>query len=543
MMLREYIVTLHRKEDLDEFYYDMETAGGDLYIPDRGVDIKLRRPDSRNTHYMLTDDEANQLRADPRVLDVSLTFKDLGIVIRPMFTQTESTWNKSSTNTETHKNWALLRCVEGAQRTNWGSDNIANQSGTIRVNTEGRNVDVIIVDGMINPTHPEYAVNADGSGGSRVIQYNWFQHNLGSGTGTYVYTPYTGTGAEADNNHGAHVAGTACGNTQGWARSANIYNINPYGTDLNALNGELLFDYVRAFHNNKPVNPATGRRNPTVCNNSWGSLYELAIANITNIYYRGVFVGGAPYTIAQLLNYGIYASDTNAYALARSTALEADIADAIADGIIVVGAASNYSAKIDLPGGQDYDNLFVWVSGGTNYGVYYHRGGAPSSAPNVICVGAVGSTANETKATYSMCGPRVDIYAPGSNIMSSFNSTTSFGGTNDPRNAAYRIGKISGTSMASPQVTGVLACALETYPGMTQAQSRQYLESYSKLAQMTDTGGSYSDLTSLQGSVNRYLFYYKERADSGATYPKRNYFVRPNSGAVWPRNRVRYNLT
>lgn len=539
MMLREYIVTLHRSQDLDEFYYDMETPGGDLYIPDREVDIKLRRPDSRNTHYMLTDEEAEQLRKDSRVLDVSLTFKDLGIVIKPMFVQTETTWNKSSTNTGTHKNWGILRCVEGLQRANWGSDNVANQSGTVQVSTEGRNVDVIIVDGMINPAHPEYAVNADGTGGSRVIQYNWLQHNLGSGTGTYVYTPYTGTGAEADNNHGAHVAGTACGNTQGWARSANIYNINPYGTDPNALNGELLFDYIRAFHNNKPINPATGRRNPTICNNSWGSLYELAIANITNIYYRGVFVGGSPYTVAQLLNYGIYASGTNAYPLARSTALEADIADAIADGIIVVGAASNFYAKIDVPGGVDYDNLFVYASGGVNYGVYYHRGGAPSSAPNVVCVGSVGTTANETKANYSMCGPRVDIYAPGSNIMSSFNSTASYGGVNDPRNSSYKIGKISGTSMASPQVTGVLACALETYPNMNQAQARQYLESYSKLGQMTDTGGSYSDFTSLQGSTNRYLFYYKERAESGQTYPKLNYFVRPSSGAVYPRNRVR----
>lgn len=537
--LKEYIVTLHQYEDLDSFYDDMETPGGNLYIPDRAIDLHLRRPDSRNTHYMLTEQEAEQIKKDPRVLDVSLTFKDLGIVILPMYTQTETTWNKSSTNTGTHKNWGLLRCVEGLQRSSWGSDATANQSGTIRVDSEGRNVDVIIVDGMINPAHPEYAVNADGSGGSRVIQYNWFQHNLGSGTGTYVYTPYTGTGAEADNNHGAHVAGTACGNTQGWARSANIYNINPYGTDPNALSGELLFDYIRAFHNNKTVNPATGRKNPTICNNSWGSLFELATANITNIYYRGAFVGGAPYTNAQLLNYGIYASGLNAYALARSAALEADIADAIADGIIMVGAASNYSGKIDLPGGLDYDNLFVWTTGGVNYGVYYHRGGAPSSATNFICVGAIGTTANETKASYSMCGPRVDIYSPGSSIMSSFNSTTSFGGTNDPRNSTYKIGKISGTSMASPQVAGVLACALEVYPNMKQAQAREYLQYYSKTNQVTDTGGSYSDLTSLQGSTNRYLFYFKERADTGITFPKQNYFVRPSSGAVWPRTKVR----
>ena len=303
----------------------------------------------------------------------NLSFKDLGIIIKPMFVQTETTWDKSSSNTNTHKNWALLRCVEGAQRTNWGSNGTASQTGTIKVDAEGRNVDVVIVDGMINPAHPEYAVNSDGTGGSRVIQYNWFQHNLGSGTGTYVYTPYTGTGAEADNNHGAHVAGTACGNTQGWARRANIYNLNPYSTDPNGVSGELIFDYLRAFHNNKPINPATGRKNPTIANNSWGSLFQLDITNITNIFYRGAYVGGAPYTAATLLNYGIYASGQYAYPLARSTALEADATDAMNDGIIMVGAASNFYAKIDLPTGQDYNNLFVWTSGGINYGVYYHR--------------------------------------------------------------------------------------------------------------------------------------------------------------------------
>ena len=55
--MEEYVVTLRNKEDLDDFYNDMETPGGDLYIPDRAVDLQLRRPISRNTHYMLTPEE------------------------------------------------------------------------------------------------------------------------------------------------------------------------------------------------------------------------------------------------------------------------------------------------------------------------------------------------------------------------------------------------------------------------------------------------------------------------------------------------------
>lgn len=68
--MEEYVITLHNKEDLDDFYNDMETPGGDLYIPDRAVNVELRRPISRNTHYMLTPEEVIELKQDPRVWDV-----------------------------------------------------------------------------------------------------------------------------------------------------------------------------------------------------------------------------------------------------------------------------------------------------------------------------------------------------------------------------------------------------------------------------------------------------------------------------------------
>ena len=60
--------------------------------------------------------------------------------------------------------------------------------------------------------------------------------------------------------HGAHCTGNVAGNTQGWARDANIYNLTYYDDA----------QYVLKFHKEKPVNPETGRPNPTVMNNSWG---------------------------------------------------------------------------------------------------------------------------------------------------------------------------------------------------------------------------------------------------------------------------------
>jgi subtilisin family serine protease len=538
--LKEYVVTAKDWDSVDSLCEDIETEGGDLYIPNRKVEVAHERPNSRNTHYYLSDDEAEVLRNDPRVLAVELTPVVLGMVRRPVWIQDSSNWNKSATDNVNHRNWGLLRCILGQQIANWGSNVTPNQTGTIQASIEGRNVDVVIVDGMIDPAHPEYAVNADGTGGSRVVQYNWFQHSLvveGVSKSAYVYPPYIdggNSGRTDDNNHGAHVAGTVAGNTQGWARSSNIYNINPYSTDINGLNELFLFDYIRQFHANKSVNPTTGRKNPTICNNSWGYAYQFSLSSITSITVRGVTTTG-PFTVAQARNLGLFAANIGgtdtAIIPAEYPAVDADVEDAIADGIIMVGAAGNDYTKIDVPGGLDYNNR--WNAGG--FFDFYHRGSSPAKAVGQIVVGAVSSLVNETKALFSNCGPRVDIYAPGTNINSSVHN----GGLNDPRNSSYQIVKYNGTSMASPQVCGVLACVLEVYPNLTPAQAMQYVKTYGKNNQMTDTAGGYTDYTSLQGGDNRYLFYYKERTDAGNTWPKTNYSFRSASKMRFPRNRIR----
>lgn len=175
--LKEYIVILHDHADLDDFYDDMETAGGSLYIPDRAVDLANRRPISRSTHYYLTDEEADQIRNDPRVLDVHRTYVDLGAKVVPLATQYSDNWSKSGTNGANDQNWFLLRGYEKVTRASWGSDGTTSVSGTISLTNTGRNVDVVIVDGHLQSGHPEFARNPDGTGGSRVVQFNWFQYN------------------------------------------------------------------------------------------------------------------------------------------------------------------------------------------------------------------------------------------------------------------------------------------------------------------------------------------------------------------------------
>lgn len=539
--LKEYVITLHHHEDLEGFYEDMETPGGSLYIPDRAVNLAARRPISRNTHYLLTEDEVILIKNDPRVINI-IPKKDLDdSIVRPNYTQTSSDWNKSSFPSSTNKNWGLLRCVEGEQRTNWASIGDSAQSGTIRVTSSGRNVDVVIVDGHINPNHPEFAANSDGTGGTRVIQYNWYQHTseLGLGSnGTYVY-PTGNDLLNPNENHGIHVAGTVAGNTQGWARDANIYNISPYSNNPNSLADQYPFDYIRAFHRNKPVNPETGIKNPTVCNNSWGSYYGVSKSSIDSVNWRGT-----DYTLdftidSNLDQFGLVDyNSTTVYIDFWTDAVVADIIDTINDGIILIGSAGNSNTRIDSPGGIDYNNTM------TSFGFprYYHRGSWNVTGGNSICVGAASALVDDNKASFSSCGPRVDIYAPGDNIISSLHDGTVTGGTistvPDLRNASYVLGKYDGTSMASPQVCGIIACLLEQYPRMNQTDIVEYISQNSKINQMFDNGStSYTDTYSLKGSENKYLYYKKQRETEGYVTAQLTNNVRKSSGMVFPRKR------
>lgn len=915
---KEYIVTVKNFDDLDSVYDDLETKGKSPPNTEiiRSVDIVYRRPTSRNTHYLLAEWEAEQLKLDPRILSVELAPHERGITpglniehseelmaappedaleIVSNTSQTSSNWDKSSSTTSTMKNWGLLRCTEGSQRSNWGSSGYEGtgvagtsaQTGTITLSQIGRNVDVVVCDenGLVW-NHPEFAVNADGTGGSRAIQYNWYQHNpvvKGTSAGTYVY----GTGS-----HSTHVAGTVAGNTQGWARAANIYNLYYLAGDESDYNFPYVFDYIREFHRNKSTNPAIGRKNPTIVNNSWGmSIFpnEWSLSDITQVTYRGTtynsssgtitynglsgvftsnakiadllgfenygnrittsgtytapggyvltkpaswsqegqqvyltqflepaltydvtvdgpadidiihnvamdtltgsmslavsvlikdasnstiqtysdtaqtFVGGIietnintsynlpgdqTYTITYTTAYtvgdpgdggggggdggggggdggggfnanvtwavamsltasevessgpaatvtsitnniigaasltsataptngnnddgywtlslpfnisyfgntyntiyvgtnhyltftggstiytGISASNPNLPKIcwcaadnsvqriyygtegtapnrtyrvrlegnastsgtlgspnmvceytfyentpaqidlqlgqnnrksstgggfttaqlnswgfisgqripARVAAMDADIEDAIAEGIILVGAAGNGRWKHDIPGGLDWDNTFQMNNRYPGETYYYMRGTSPTANDSTIsitniCVGSVDTTTSDKKVLYSDCGPGVDIFAPGTYIVSSLPS-----GTGDPRNSSYYIGKYSGTSMASPQVCGVLACALEVYPYWNAAQAKAYIIGISKSNQLTATSGGPTDGADLQGAPNRFLYYRKERETTGNVFPKTTYNSRPTSGALFPRPRIR----
>lgn len=572
----EWIISLHNREDLEGFYEDMETEGGNLYIPNRAVELASRRPISRNTHYMLTFDEVERVKADPRVRGVDLLQKFLDFPPTPLgYEIVSGNFDKGGSPGTTDINWGLLQHTDNTNTVvnDWGSGGSSfSITDTVTVTASGKNVDVLIVDGHMDPAHPEYAVNADGTGGTRVVQYNWFQNDVGYGTGTYTYTPYVdpsyadnnGDGIPDrtdDNNHGAHCAGTVAGNTQGWARDANIYCISPYGTNPNwgtqGFSSATLWDYVRAWHNNKPINPVTGRRNPTVSNNSYGSAIlfrDDGVGNYpfpTSITYRGsTFAPGRTLTNQELIDRDIdiqTAGSINYFYIQNySNSIQADIEDAIDDGIIIVFAAGNDNNFIAVPTDQDWNNEITYLFGGFFSLSDYTARGAFSGQyvePTTV-VGALSTSANLQKASFSNYGSAVDVYSAGTAIQSALNTGDYISSVNDPRDSNFVQAKYQGTSMAAPQVTGMIGCLLENNPNFTQADINQWIIDNGLNNEMArdDSGGVNWDPTdnyNLASGENRILFWINQRKETGAAYPYKTAGYRSGAKLKYPRPRIR----
>ena len=106
--------------------------------------------------------------------------------------------------------------------------------------------------------------------------------------------------------------------------------------------------------------------------------------------------------------------------------------------------------------------------------------GYPAACPHVIAVGALDSS--DRLASFSNRGSDLDLTAPGVNILS-----TVPGG--------YQ--KMSGTSMASPVVTGCASLVLASYPDYGPSQVESALE-----AGATDLGSAGFDTTFGYGKVN-----------------------------------------
>ena len=498
-MEKEYVVVVKKGVDLQELDAEIAASTGSGHVPDRSVDLANPRLGSkRMTHWMLTDQEALELTKDNRILSVEIPpdqRSDLTIGKRAF--QSGDFGKPTALNTA-QVNWGLRRCIEA---TNVYADS-RTISGDYQYALDGTGVDIVIQDSGLQVDHPDFN---DYTGTSRVQQINWYTASGISGTQNINH--YRDT-----DGHGTHCAGIAAGLTYGWAKGAHLYSQKLAGLEGTGDTGTGIpatdaFDAIRLWHAAK----TNGR--PTVVNMSWGYFNEVA-SDPTGGNYRGTLWNYLDYAndVALWLDTGVVIKQdgVSRFYPARVASVDAEIDDMIDAGIHVCIAAGNDYYKGDVLGGDDYNNTVV--HGAQTYN--YHRGSSPYSADAFIVgnsdddVQLDGVDYKDKTANTTSRGPRLDIFAPGTNIISTASTSSIYLTTDYPQDTDFKIAMINGTSMASPQVAGVIAQHLQVNNSITPAQMKSRIINDAKSTMFT-TGLSddYTAFrTSLLGAPNRLLY-------------------------------------
>lgn len=512
-----YVVTLKKREDLETFYAEME---------EKGFSVSMKRPISRNTHYWMTEDDAVTLREDDRVIDVQLPFTERNIGIESSanyesYSINGRFWKDDTVGSPTvsanDRQWGHIHCAGQQPQRGLGQFGTISQGGTyedvtdvVEIFNNGNNVDIVIVDDPVSADCDEWISSTTGQ--NRFVPYQWFNElntyvssidddNQTLPTGSITYH----TSATNPRFHGNHVAGIAAGRHYGWATEANIYNLQILGGSMpsgQVVPNLLIFDYLRAFHANKPL--VNGRRNPTITNHSWGVSYGSALkeafpSGMTANDFQLIYFNGATYNSANPNPSGWTIEGIEAdigigsqkYSIpAYDAALNADVEDAIEDGIVVIAAAGNANYHDCRPSDPEWNNSVYIPSLSTN--IFFNRGGSPANASGAVNVGALGNYHLFQRADYTQFGPGIDVYAPGTRIISTWSDPALI---NDPAKANQGLNDtkyggsnwfypISGTSMASPQVAGVAACLATNSNRFTNDDVFGYLEKTNIMGEM-----------------------------------------------------------
>jgi len=438
----------------------------------------------------------------------------------------------------TFTQWGLYR--HQSTTNNFGSSTTTDAD--CQYSLTGKNVDVVIMDTGVRWDHPDFlkpgvssfSTKADTRvrdiliHGAEEYSINWASEGLtapGSGSlSNYTVANVLESSSFNGSWHGSHVAGTAAGNQFGAAFEANIWTIACVDrSDLGWSEPSDGFDYIKVWHKNKPINPETGLRNPTVVNCSWGHRQFILNTDAYNVSFRGTSYTKtnvdssasnipAVYYLSHPKNsFGFEITSYYQWTTKRTTGqTEADelVNDVDCQNVVLICSAGNSKGKQEVKNGTDHSNQFTsgtlyYASG---YDNYYNRSGTPAITREgeddaVIKVASLDSGyqsgSQERTSSFSDRGPNIDIWAAGSTVLSPWSS-----GYQDPRNNSYYNNYLSGTSMATPNVSGVIAQHLESNPTATRKDVRKWL--LSKGSVILSSSDLYDPYTSNAGTDTNY---------------------------------------
>ena len=226
-MEKVYIVTLKNRDDLEDFYAEMSSKGFRLH---------MKRPISRNTNYYMTQEQADELKKDSRVIDVepidNFIAKPDAIYNNTPYTKNGTFFKTGSFPPATDLQWGHIHAGSASQigKGSFGIGGTGSKTTSVDVFNNGKHVDVIIIDQPMAYDSGEWYSPSTNT--SRFVQYQWFNelNSFVSSIDDDGATPPTGNVTYHQNSalekmHGQHVGGTVAGKHYGWANEANIYSI------------------------------------------------------------------------------------------------------------------------------------------------------------------------------------------------------------------------------------------------------------------------------------------------------------------------------
>lgn len=456
-------------------------------------------------------------------------------------------------------NWGVMRTGIGTAGVFWGTTtgaSIGPVLGNVSYSLTGKNVDVVIHDSGVLQYHPEFI---DSNGQSRVrdivldgpyyidpsyfdnvipgVKYTkpdgrvgiattaaeeWWEQSSKRSVGfstigtVSIVSDYTvqnalgsgGTSHTLGSGHGTCCASLVAGKNFGLAFEANIWNMCGIG-DNTSITIETNYTLMKLFHLYKPVNPETGKKNPTVVNGSWGYQAAFTSSSVINYQFRtgvGTFTGIGSTNQATAMKEGLNNQVNGAYkswsGSSRSNSTDTAASEMMSVGVIYVCAAGNNNQRLGI-GSADPDRLNymddAWFgSGDSRFGGLKvpcnHRDwmnpqgigfNTTTDFHPVICVGAMDDTISaaalprgESKALYSNNGPGIDVWAPADETLAA-GLPNNGSGYNDFRrydNSLHFDNNFNGTSAAAPVACGVVCLYMQTNPTASSRIVKEWIK-------------------------------------------------------------------
>ncbi|MCS5551643.1 MAG: S8 family serine peptidase [Gammaproteobacteria bacterium] len=536
---RKYFVISNEGLDVTEIDNDLESIERTPEtIPNRSVVKGFPfYASKRVTEFMLTDDEAETLKSDGRVLNVELSPEERDDIELVNYATQEGNFTRKGHTVNDRpdlRNWALRRhSSETNPYTKNGTDVTTSQGANDSYSYElaGEGVDIVICDTGISGSHPDFH---DEHGNSRVQKIHWETVLKATGyDGGFSTDPFSVMMNRPEKfytehleSHGTCSASVAAGNLGGFAKKAHIYLAKNYIFRLLAgSNGtprpHEWYDRILHWHKNK------GNNRPTVMTNSFGYTQQVDRSAITAGNYQGTAWTRTNETDDELTDlYGIdYGENpTNDHYQIELFSMNALIEEMTAAGIHMIVSAGNYRVRLVTPDHIDYNNYFIHSSTAAYATqVYYTR---PSlSGKDAIIVGAIDNDIDATSgkdklASFTNRGEGVDLYAAGWGCAAAGSveyEDSQWPQYEYPFDTNYPAQFYAGTSCAGPIVAGVAACYLSARPNLSPKRLKKILIEDAKVGQIEEVAGGYHTPEAFLDSHNRVLFN-KYNNSAGATF-------------------------